>query len=470
MLVRVELPSAVPLESLHGRKEDPGRTLRATVQSVLSADDLGEFALGREQGRIRAVFVPIARLQAELEMPGRVNTLLLATRAGPDGGAAAATPILRRVATPSDSGLTVRALPAESTLVVGADAGLIDAARVESATRAATRAGLHAEPVLTYLANSIRTRTARDSVLARHRAGHALVGRARIDSGRIASRSSSTPGPPATSAPASARQSRSTTSSGRTPGGSPRVPRRSRLPVLRRSPRAIANLAPVYPGITDSPSLDDWDPPFPFDLRRVRRVDEDYWNRYRTTPKAFIPLAEGQRLWGSRYGDVTSLRITRRSRLGARPTTPSTTRLLQSRYEAALRAAVDPMATGFAVRDVRAEALAASSGVTDFGQYFVYFSFFLVVSALVLAALFFKLGVEQRVREVGLYDAVGARPAFIRRSVPAGSGGACRASVGSSARPARSGTRRSSSGCSGRDGSTRWGRRRSRCTSRPRRC
>ena len=67
-------------------------------------------------------------------------------------------------------------------------------------------------------------------------------------------------------------------------------------------------------------------------------------------------------------------------------------------------------AFGLVVRDVRAEGLAASRGATDFGEYFVYFSFFLVVSALVLVVLFFKLGVEQRVREVGLLRAVGLSP------------------------------------------------------------
>ena len=53
--------------------------------------------------------------------------------------------------------------------------------------------------------------------------------------------------------------------------------------------------------------------------------------------------------------------------------------------------------------------------LAHFGEYFVYFSFFLVVSALVLAALFFKLGVEQRVREVGLLRAVGFGPGQVRR-------------------------------------------------------
>ena len=65
--------------------------------------------------------------------------------------------------------------------------------------------------------------------------------------------------------------------------------------------------------------------------------------------------------------------------------------------------------------DVRAESLSASRGATDFGEYFVYFSFFLVVSALLLASLFFKLGVEQRVREVGLLRAVGFGPRDVRR-------------------------------------------------------
>src|SRR5262249_47415513 len=51
---------------------------------------------------------------------------------------------------------------------------------------------------------------------------------------------------------------------------------------------ADRDLAPQYPGITQADSLSDWDPPFPIDLKRVRPKDEDYWKQYRTTPKAFI--------------------------------------------------------------------------------------------------------------------------------------------------------------------------------------
>ena len=76
-------------------------------------------------------------------------------------------------------------------------------------------------------------------------------------------------------------------------------------------------------------------------------------------------------------------------------------------FEERLRSKIEPTAFGMAVADVRTVAINASRGATDFGEYFLYFSCFLVVSALVLVALFFKLGVEQRVREVGLLRAVG---------------------------------------------------------------
>ena len=110
---------------------------------------------------------------------------------------------------------------------------------------------------------------------------------------------------------------------------------------------ADRNLAPVYPGITDSETLADWDPPFPIDLRRVRRVDEDYWKRYRTTPKAFIPLEVGQRLWRSRYGDRTSVRI-------APARWRSRWRRARARSPHDSARAIDPLALGLSVRDVRA--------------------------------------------------------------------------------------------------------------------
>ena len=69
------------------------------------------------------------------------------------------------------------------------------------------------------------------------------------------------------------------------------------------------DLTPEYPGITEAKTIGDWDPPFPVDLKKVRPRDEDYWKKYRTAPKAFLSLETAQKLWGSRFGKVTSVRV-----------------------------------------------------------------------------------------------------------------------------------------------------------------
>ena len=88
-----------------------------------------------------------------------------------------------------------------------------------------------------------------------------------------------------------------------------------------------------------------------------------------------------------------------------------------NRYSESLRKALDPALIGFQVVSVREQGLAASRGATDFGEYFLYFSFFLVVSALMLTTLFFKLGIEQRAREVGTLQAIGFSDAAIRKTL-----------------------------------------------------
>src|SRR5262245_5017424 len=96
------------------------------------------------------------------------------------------------------------------------------------------------------------------------------------------------------------------------------------------------------------------------------------------------------------------------------PKDPSDLQGTRDALEKQLRAALDPIQMGLAVRPVKEQSLQASRGATDFGEYFTYFSFFLVASALLLTGLFFKLGVEQRLREVGLLRAIGFSTKHVR--------------------------------------------------------
>jgi ABC-type lipoprotein release transport system permease subunit len=412
ILVRLQRPTDIPIESLFGRKEDLGRTVRLTVRAVVSPDSMGEFSLQPRQGQIRAVFVPLVRLQQELEVTGRVNGLLVAAKLPSDEGAInALEAAVRSQARLEDLGLRLRQLADRPALSVESDAGLLTDAQVSAAREAAGETGLQAQPVLTYLANAIRS--------GDREIPYSLVTAIDLESNQLAIPTSAdlTPRRPPIVLNSWAAQDLNVAPGDpvtleyyvwEEPGRL--LTRSAEFSVTHVVPtdRADSDLTPVYPGISDSPTLEDWDPPFPIDLRRVRKHDEAYWQMYRTTPKAFIPLAVGQMLWGSRYGSVTSMRI-----VSEEPNENERERVFQ-RYERALGGRVDPLAMGLAIQNVRAEGLEASRGATDFGEYFVYFSFFLVVSALLLAALFFKLSVEQRAREIGLLRALGFPPRIVR--------------------------------------------------------
>ncbi len=70
---------------------------------------------------------------------------------------------------------------------------------------------------------------------------------------------------------------------------------------------ADRGLIPEVHGITDVNSFDEWNAPFP--MKKVTPRDDAYWTKYRATPKAFVTLMTAQHLWQSRYGDLTSLRM-----------------------------------------------------------------------------------------------------------------------------------------------------------------
>jgi ABC-type antimicrobial peptide transport system permease subunit len=376
ILLRIPKPSSIPLESLHGRRDEAIRTIRLTVGQVC---DLPSFSLRPQQGDVRAVYVPLARLQRDLNQPGKVNTILVSH-----------TPIdLKQHYTLADVGLRVRTLEKPACLSLESDSAVIG----DAVASAAGSLGFRIQPILTYLANGIRVGkreipyslvTALDSELApAHDDGITLNDwAARELAAKV--------GDQATLEYYVWRSD----SRLHTETAQFRVERIVPL----AGDAADPNFAPDYPGITESRSLRDWDPPFPLDMARIRPADEQYWNRYRTTPKAFIRLVRGRELWGTRFGSLTSIRVF--------PPSPA--------FAESLRTALDPAQAGLTVVPVRSQALEAARGATDFGEYFVYFSFFLMVSALLLTGLFFKLGIEQRTREIGVLRSLGFSASKIR--------------------------------------------------------
>jgi ABC-type antimicrobial peptide transport system permease subunit len=420
VVLRVEQPSDIPVESLHGRKEDVGSSALLTVRETLPASELGEFSARPSQSEVRAVFVPLASLQRSLDRTGRVNTILFAARGEAQGEAARAQTekldgLLRGAAKLEDLGVKLRRLDDTRGLVLESESGLVNDALADASREAARRTGMSATPVLTYLANSIRANGREVPYSIVTALGEDAFGRLARTNAPVSTGDAKSL-PPIVLNEWTARELGASVGdavtldyylwedAGRLSTHS--VEFRLAGVVPFEGVAADRDLVPEYPGITGAKSLAAWDPPFPVDLSRIRPQDEDYWDEHKTTPKAFVTLARGQELWRTRFGGLTSLRFARLE--GATPESALET------FSTALRETLDPSAAGLTVYAVRAEGLAASRGATDFGEYFLYFSFFIVISALLLTALFFRLGVEQRLREIGLLHALGFTAGRVR--------------------------------------------------------
>jgi putative ABC transport system permease protein len=434
LLVRLRQPSAIPAGTLHGRRDELGRTLRVSLQRVLEPQALGEFSLRAQQGEVRALFLPLDRLQRDLEQADKINALLVAEKPGAPADAPSLSAALSSVKQLDDSGLRVKYVegrlaktPAEDAVAARAgdafaiesQGGLLTDAIVTRVTALAGERRLAVTPVFAYLAKTlrIRDREAPYSVVA----GFDLAPSRDWFAGVPATRWGDWRGDAAIADPIRLNAWAADVLDARVgdrvqleyevwEDGGGVASRKAEFTLAGVLPMvgvgADPDLTPAYPGISDQTSIADWDPPFPIDLSRITPRDEEYWKQHRAAPKALIPYEVAERLWSSRFGRVTSLRLRQ----------PDGGVVSASMAEVArdLNAALTLADAGFVVQPVRARAIEAASGTTDFGEYFFYFSFFIVVSGLLLTGLFFRVGVEQRLREIGLLEAIGLTPAAVR--------------------------------------------------------
>lgn len=405
LLTRLQKPSAIPLESLFSQKEDVARTLRLTLDAPLTREELGEFSLRPQQGEVRALFAPLRRIQRDLDVAGRANTILVA-----GSRESLRSESIVQILRLEDLGVVVNESTDRRAIIVGSAGGVVNEALETATVAVAARAGFAPSRVFTYLANTIR--------IDERRIPYSLV--TAVELSLL---------PPAVSPPpasvAGKRLALNTWAARELkakPGEQVEIEyyvwdsasglqtRTAQFIVDRIVPMegtaADRRLTPDYPGITAAESLSDWDPPFPIDLSRVGPRDEEYWKQFRTTPKAFIAYEDGRELWSTEYGRSTSIR------LNLPENTAIDTALATIRNE--LQKSLSPLGMGVSVVPIRELALEASTGATDFGQYFTYFSFFLVVSALLLGVMFFRLGVEQRLKQIGILRASGFTIGHIR--------------------------------------------------------
>jgi ABC-type antimicrobial peptide transport system permease subunit len=395
VLLRVQRPAAFSHEAAISSRGDSSVALRLRVAGVVSAADLGGFDLTAGSTVPLNAFVPLQTLQGRTGATNQANLLLSSSWQGDEA--------LQRIWTLADLESRIQVLPGSETVELSSARIFLDPPMARAAALVGGGKGL-----LTYLANllqagtnstpySIITAAGPPYTPADMRDDEIIVNQWLADDLRVG------PGDGIGMiwfAPDSGAQLLEITNRFRV---------HSIVPM--KEPWSDRTLMPEFPGIEKAESTYDWDAGFPL-VHPIRPKDEDYWKKYRGTPKAFVTLAAGQKMWANRFGNLTAIRFpVPASRVQGQAAADTFRQILEQK----ILASVNPADVGFSFQPVRAQALRAAAQGQDFGQLFLGFSFFLVAAALLLMALLFQFSVEQRAAEVGMFLALGFRPAQVRR-------------------------------------------------------
>ncbi|HEY3897228.1 MAG TPA: ABC transporter permease [Chthoniobacter sp.] len=397
LVLRVEKPGMFSRDAPLSGEENEVVAIRAKVASVVSAADYGNFSLTASQIPPYAAFVPLSLLQRKIGLAGQAN-LLLAGHAGENGTPLTPAEVRQAVAgkfSLADASLQLRGLKTGET-ELRTPRVFLDPAIVNAAPAAKGRV-----EALTYFVNELdagQSVTPYSMVTAVDAPASGFLPADLKDDEIVISQWLADD--------LSVSEGGKITIKYNVLGERRKLIEKSHQFTVRKvlamdNPQLNTSWMPEFPGLSDKKNCRDWKPGFDFDSTKMRDKDQAYWEQYRGTPKAFVNLKIGQEMWSNRWGNLTSIRW------------PAGTN--QTQIESGLLTKLTPESLGFQFLPLRKDALAATDAPVDFGQLFVYFSFFLIIAAAILTGMLFVFSLEQRNAEAGLLLALGLRPKQVRR-------------------------------------------------------
>ncbi|QDU55962.1 FtsX-like permease family protein [Aeoliella mucimassa] len=416
IVLQLPLMSEVPADSPLGEKVDTIAGQRFRVAGVLPDRGLARFGMQPSQRPPRAVFVPLTELATAIDQPGKANALLVTSEQVTKPTGDDASQWLDDNYRPRLADYGIQVVEYGKTLQIESSELVLPPLVVSAADKVLADDNL--QPVVTYLANTIRigdrkvpysTVTGVDS--------NALLGPLLNEQGEplkladdevVLNRWAADQLEAKVGDTVTLRYYEPESTHGNLREHEPPLELKlvaiAELKTADGQPTLAADphLTPQLKGVTDQESISDWDLPFEL-TERITQADEDYWDDYSTTPKAFISLTLAKQQWQTRWGSISLIRLA-----ASEEATVSNVKHL-------LRNELDPKTLGMAMLPVKQQGLTAASGTTPFDGLFLGFSMFLIAAAIMLLVLLFRLAMEERAREVGLLTAVGFAPAKTAR-------------------------------------------------------
>jgi len=389
LLLRVDKASQIPKNAPFVTDQENQISIRLNVKKILSANELGRFNIRTSQTAPFNVFVSLSFLNEEMELEQKANKILINTAGNADKYTIQRS--LQKHWSTQDMALDIRDVQKDEYLEITSERVFLDSGTVAAITDLAPES----QAILTYMINSFSA------------------------NGKETPYSFMSAGPVSNNNNITINRWMADDLDAK-PGDSIRInyfvigPLRKLVEkstwfkvasiVDMEGIFADPTLMPDLPGMSDAGNCRDWEAGVPIQLEKIRDKDEDYWNKHRGTPKAFISYESGKELWQNRFGVATSIRINKKTIDGVD--------LSQKLAEA-----LPPEAQGFKLSSVKEEGLAAARGGVDFGQLFMALSFFLLVAGIILMGLLFNLNLEKRIAEVGTLKALGFTRPTIQRLI-----------------------------------------------------
>ena len=385
ILLRVSKQGMAPANAPFVAEKSPMAALRFRVKAIADDEQMGRFSLNNNEAAPYTVFILLDKMDELLDLKGRANLLLMAGNAMADHNHL--DTLLRLVWRTEDASLDILPLNQEGRYEIKSGRIFID-----DKTAAAVKATLPAsQPFLTYLVNSFscKGRTTPYSFVTA--APYDFLG--------------SDPGPDGIiinswlAADLGVKQGDSLRLKYFVMGSGRQLREDSSVFVVHRV-RTMQDdiwdpsLMPDFPGMSSAGNCREWETGSAVDLKKIRQKDEDYWNKYRGTPKAFISLATGRKLWANPFGSLTSIRFN----AGAGKSGAIGPNILKK---------LSPREQGLAFIPVYEEGKNSASNSTDFGNLFLSLGFFIILAAMLLVALLFSLHIQTRIKESGVLSAIG---------------------------------------------------------------